>query len=88
MIELLRAPGSADSDWIEAALKELVLGYERREIALHEAPAPLPAIRHDGRLISGREQLLAYLEELEQLAHDWRRFQADACYIDDDGETC
>jgi hypothetical protein len=48
----------------------------------------LPVIRENSRLISGKESLLAYLDELEKLVEDWRRFQSDACYIDEDGELC
>lgn len=86
MIEVIRAAESAEADWVEAELRELVLGYERVVVALGEVDFPLPAIRQDGRLVSGREGLLQALKELELMAEAWRRFQSDACYVDDEGE--
>jgi hypothetical protein len=94
MIELFLTPGDSEAAWIEAGFKEMVLGYRRVELlpeqveAVLGKPLSLPVVRHDERLICGREDLLAYLQELERLAEDWRRFQTDACYIDDDGEVC
>lgn len=94
MIELFFTPGDEEVVWVEAALKEMVVGYERVELAPEDAESTLgkqvdlPAIRHDERLISGREGLLAYLNELERLVEDWRRFQADACYIEENGDVC
>lgn len=94
MIELFLTPGDTESAWIEAGLKEMVLGYRRVELLPEQVesvlgrPISLPALRHDERLVSGREDLLAYLQKLEQLVEEWRRFQADACYIDEDGKVC
>jgi hypothetical protein len=94
MIEVYRQAESLEADWVEAGLRELVLGY-RRVVVEEPGQAPelggdvaLPAVRHDGRVISGRQALLAYLQELERFTADWRKFQGDACYIDEDGEVC
>ena len=81
MIELWRARESQEADWVEAGLKELVLGYER--VVTDEQSAfglSLPVLRHDERLVSGSAALQAYLVELEELAEAWRRFQSDSCY--------
>lgn len=89
MIEIIRREQDPDADWVEAGLKELVLGYKRTLVS--EPPLPdqtLPLLRHDARLYQGREGLLAGLRDLERLADAWRRFQSDACYVDDDGESC
>ncbi len=94
MIELFLPSEAAEAGWVEAALKDMVVGYERVELAPDEVETALgmqvalPAIRHDARIISGQEDLMAYLQELEHLVEDWRRFQSDACYIDEDGEVC
>ena len=94
MIELYRLADSHPGDAIEAALREMVVAYKRIVVEPEQAPADLPAgttlpaIRHDERLISGQTALVAYLSELEQFVADWRRFQSDACYIDEDGEVC
>lgn len=94
MIELFLPAGEQETGWVEAGLKEMVVGYQRVELSPEDVvsvlgkPLSLPVVRHDQRLISGRDELLAYLQELERLVEDWRRFQADACYIDEDGDTC
>jgi glutathione S-transferase len=94
MIELYRLANSQLGEAIEAALRDMVVAYERIIVEPGQAPAELPAgttlpaIRHDDRLISGQAALVAYLSELEQFVADWRRFQSDACYVDEDGEVC
>ena len=94
MIELFRTEQSQTADWVEAGLRELVVGYRKTVTTSLQAAdifgpqVTLPVIRENGRLISGKESLLAYLDELEKLVEDWRRFQSDACYIDEDGELC
>jgi hypothetical protein len=87
LIELWRAKNSQEADWVEAGLKELVLGYDRIVTEAETAfGLPLPVLRHDGRLVSGSAALQAYLVELEDLAEAWRRFQGDSCYVDEKGE--
>lgn len=87
MIEVLRTLESDEGDWVEAALRDLVLDYQRVLIAPEDVGGiQLPAIRQDGKLVYGREDLLAYLKELEEFVEDWRRFQSDACYVDGDGD--
>jgi hypothetical protein len=94
VIELFLTPGDTEAGWVEAGFKDMVVGYRRVELspeqveAVFGKPVRLPAVRHDERIISGRDNLLAYLQELERLVDEWRRFQTDACYIDDDGEVC
>ena len=94
MIEVFREQESAQGDWIEAELREMVLGYERvittPEGAQHVLGSQhsLPAIKNGERIASGRDELMVYLEELEDLARQWRAFQGDWCYVDDQGELC
>jgi hypothetical protein len=94
MITLYRAEDTPDADWIEAELKDMVLGYEIVALPPGAACFPaepsilLPVLVHDDRLISGREAQIAYLVELRRLAERWRLFQGDFCYIDEDGEAC
>jgi hypothetical protein len=94
MIEVFREEESPQGDWIEAELREMVLGYERvvtsPEEALHVLGAQhsLPAIKNGERIASGKGDLMIYLKELEALAHQWRAFQGDWCYVDDQGEVC
>jgi len=86
MIEVVRTAESAEADWVEAELHELVLDYDRVVVSPEQAEFPLPALCRDGQVVSGREALIAALRELEALAEAWRRFQGDSCYVDDDGE--
>jgi hypothetical protein len=94
MIEVFREEQSPQGDWIEAELREMVLGYERVVTTPEEAchalgpQHTLPAIRNGERIASGKGDLMVYLKELEALAHQWRAFQGDWCYVDDQGEVC
>jgi hypothetical protein len=94
MIEVFREAESAQGDWIEAELREMVLGYERVVTTAEAARLALgsqhslPAIKNGERIASGKEELLAYLKELENFARQWRAFQGDWCYVDDQGEIC
>jgi len=93
MIKLYREENSAQANIIEAEFRELVLGYDRvviepKEAAqLFGADISLPVITNNERTVSG-EQIRPYIKELMQLTRDWYRFQSDACYVDEDGETC
>ena len=94
MIEVFREAESSQGDWVEAELKEMVLGYERvvtTPEAARQILGPshsLPALKNGDRIASGQEGLMAYLKELESLAREWRAFQGDWCYVDDQGEVC
>ena len=94
MIELYRPSDCAACAEIEEALKDLVIAHKIIKVTPGQPldaltpDTPLPAIKENGRIISGQAELTAYLSELEKFVADWQRFQADACYIDDDGETC
>jgi hypothetical protein len=94
MLEVFREEESAQGDWIEAELREMVLGYERvitTPEAARRALGPqhsLPAIKNGERIASGKAELMVYLKELESLAREWRAFQGDWCYVDDQGEVC
>jgi hypothetical protein len=94
MIEVFREEQSPQGDWIEAELRGMVLGYElvvTMPEEAHHVLGPqhsLPAIKNGERIASGKDDLMVYLEELEALAHQWRAFQGDWCYIDDQGEVC
>lgn len=94
MLEVFREAESAQGDWVEAELREMVLGYERVVTTPEEAlrtlgqQRSLPAIKNSERIASGKAELIIYLKELEGLAREWRAFQGDWCYVDDQRETC
>ncbi len=92
MIKLYRKENSKQADAIEAEFREIVLGYDRLVIAEKDARQmfgegiSLPVITNNEKIVSG-EQIPAYVSELEQLMRDWQKFQVDACYIGEEGET-
>ena len=50
-------------------------------------PVDLPAIEDGGRWV-GATDLKQYVHDLQRDVAAWRKFQTDACYIDDDGGIC
>ncbi|GAB4581258.1 MAG: hypothetical protein Fur0022_40050 [Anaerolineales bacterium] len=94
MLELFREPHSPTADWVEAELREMVLAFERVIVTPTAAAAQfgeavsLPVLRDGARLASGKEELTKFLRDLEKFAHQWRMFQGDFCYVDEDGEIC
>jgi hypothetical protein len=93
MIELFRENVSTEADWVEAELREMVVGYERIvttpvEFAQRFGAPGLPVLRDGERMASGREELMQFLRDLEFFAAQWRMFEGDWCYVDEDGETC
>ncbi len=93
MIVLYRQEKSAEGTALELALRELVAAH-RVELVRPEHPLPapldgkrLPAIVDGERVVYG-DALPGYLAELAHELAEWRKYQVDACYVDDDGETC
>jgi hypothetical protein len=89
VIELYRASRSPEADRTEEALRDLVVAHT---VHLVDDPgdAPggvLPVVREGDRLVSAAD-IPAYLEEVRRLMAEWRRFQADACFVADDGSVC
>jgi len=93
MIKLYRTENSRQADAIEAEFRDMVLGYDRLIVTdkdveqMFGAETDLPVITNNEKVVSG-EEIPAYIQELRGLMRDWQRFQVDACYVDDDGETC
>jgi hypothetical protein len=92
VIRLYRTKASGEGEQVESALKELVVAHQVVTLAPGD-PSPLngtslPAIVDGERVVSGRAALDAYLAELGEVTARWRRFQADACYLDDEGNVC
>jgi hypothetical protein len=94
MIELYRpheCPACVD---IEAALKEMVVAHKVVTVAADQKAeglppgTPLPALKDNGQIITGRAAIAAHLKELETFVAAWQRFQSDSCYIDENGKAC
>ena len=72
---------------VERQLAELVVAHSVEVDEGDAVPVALPAI-HDGDRWIGAEDLETYMWELRRDVAQWRKFQADACYVDDDGGIC
>ena len=89
MIKFYRPVDCAACAEIEAALQEMVIAHQVIVVEPDEQlNFPVPALKDNGQIFSGQQAIAAHLRELEKTVADWRRFQSDACYIDDDGEVC
>ena len=100
MITLYRKAGCAACDDVQQALRELVVAHQTVDVTL-ERPAALdeilskrelPVIVDGEQVVSGDAALRDYLAALAHEMEQWRKFQVDACYIDDKiddkGKTC
>ena len=94
MIELFRHKKCESCSQVEDKLKELVLAYSVTVIEGTNLPefvknnTELPLIKDGDEIISGKNEFEKYFIRLEKLVADWRKFQSDSCYIDDNGEVC
>jgi hypothetical protein len=52
------------------------------------AQGAMPVVADGDRVISGAVALRDFMAELADEMEQWRKFQTDACYIDDKGKTC
>jgi glutaredoxin len=96
MITLYRAEQCDACDEVQQTLRELVVAHQvvdvrkERPTALAEllADKNLPVIADGDKVVSGEPALHDYLAELTSEMEQWRKYQTDACYIDDKGKTC
>ncbi len=49
---------------------------------------PWPMVVDGDRVVSGQVALQEYLGELARELEQWRKYQTDACYVDDQGKSC
>ena len=81
-------------NFVEAELRDMVLGYDRKVISPDEAAqrfgatVSLPVLQDGERFASGHADLLIFLKDLRKFMEEWQLFQSDACYIRDDGNSC
>jgi glutaredoxin len=92
MITLYRVPECHACDEVQETLKELVVAHQvvnvQQERPAALADKELPVIEDGEQWVSGEAALNDYLEELTRVTDQWRKFQTDACYIDDKGKSC
>jgi glutaredoxin len=93
MLTLYRPPDCPTCAAFEDTLKDLVVAHRVVVVAPEQPVKALagitpPALQDNGQTITGHEAIAAHLKELETFVAAWRKFESDACYIDDEGETC
>jgi len=72
---------------VENQLVALVVAHTVTVSDPASVPVGLPAME-DGRTWVPAAELPSHVRELTRLVGEWRRFQSDACYIEDDGSVC
>ena len=92
MITLYRVSQCSACDEVQETLRELVVAHQVVDVAA-ERPAviagkELPVIVDGDELVSGEAALANYLSELSRITEQWRKFQSDVCYIDEQGNLC
>lgn len=88
MIEL-RVPAARTTTDIDAErrLTDLLVAHTVTVVE-HEPPhAELPVIVEGSRTITASD-FESFLDDLSRDVAAWRRYQTDACYVDDDGSVC
>lgn len=79
---------------IQDRLEKLSLAHQVAPIGSvetgHDVPsgkARAPLLRDGEKFYQGKAAILSHLEELEKFKQTWDKFQSDACYCDDQGNT-
>jgi glutaredoxin len=90
MITLYRTESCPACDQAQEALEEMVVAHKVVKI---EGARPanlqgleLPVIVEGEKVVSG-QAVDPYLAQLARDAELWRKFQSDACYINEDGSS-
>ena len=87
MIEVHVSPVERSTTEIEAALVDLVVAHRVVTSDGANVPVQLPAVFEGGRWY-GTDELGDYVTELRSTVALWRKYQSDACYVEDDGSIC
>lgn len=92
MIILYREKESALADEIQEGLRDIVIAHEVRTVSANETnPYPgldLPVLVDEGKPVNGKLALREKVKELGKVMKLWDLFKSDACYVDDDINTC
>lgn len=96
MITLYRVANCDVCDDIQEKLRDLVVAHTVVDVEKEQPAAlageltarDLPIIADGEQIISGEAALQEYLDSLTREVEQWRKFQSDVCYIDDEGEVC
>jgi len=91
MLTFYRNDDCPACDSVAETLAETTLAHKvvaPGEIDAEKQPpggAEPPVLVEDGQSFAGHDAIRRRLDELEDIAADWSRYQSDACYCDDEG---
>lgn len=89
MIILHRKPDDPFATEIEERLKDLVVAYKIEEYGDRKSRFKLPYIQEKGTVVTGKEKIKSYLDQLSVELQQQRLVTGDGCYIDPEtGEIC
>jgi hypothetical protein len=94
MIRLYRNKKCSLCDDIEDKLREMVIHFQSILVEEQQYPpeilgvSSLPIIKDSDEIITGEKNIKEYIERLKDFVSEWRRFQGDSCYLDENGEVC
>ena len=96
MVELFRAPDSAEADAIAETLRDLSIARSIITVRSEDdlpghasfTVEDLPVLIDDGDVFTEPDAIVDHLEALEALMADWYRFQSDTCELDAEGNVC
>jgi glutaredoxin len=96
MITLYRTPDCPQCDGIQSTLEDLCIRHEvvlgtRAELRGRtrgdgSRDAKLPCLVDDGETFAGGPAILEHLDGLADFATQWRKYQSDACYCDEEDD--
>ncbi len=99
MIELHRPEQDKFADEIDDRLNAMVVAFRSvvhpgspdsdRQNSSPQTSTPLPHIRESGKMISRKEEIFTWLDELDRELQQQRSVSGDSCYIDpESGKIC
>jgi hypothetical protein len=93
MIEFYRSEHCEGCEAVAEALRDMRLAHQTILVTegesrdTHPGGGALPVLVDEGKVYEGRDAVMQRLEELEGFKEQWEKFQVDACYCEEDGQT-
>ena len=92
MIRLYCQQNDPSCQELREALSDLVIVHEVIDVDGERRDrmpdlGPLPVLTDDGRTVRGLAAVREHIEYLNRFAAQWRKYQVDACYCDEEGNV-
>ena len=92
MITFYRTEDCPSCSHIQDVLEELCVAHkviivQKGDNKLLPKGVNAPCIIDDKRIAQGKDEMLEYLDELEEFKELWYKYQSDACYCEPDTEV-